>query len=106
MAWARWASAVVAAGIMAVPFLFWTTNPAAFLYYTLVGAFAFVLAVGTRPEPGTSTVAAMNGPATPPGWSYNPSTLTLRLPIIFLSLNGLLVACYITPSKLHRTIPI
>src|SRR3546814_1174245 len=35
MAWARWASAVVAAGIMAVPFLFWTTNPAAFLSDTL-----------------------------------------------------------------------
>src|SRR3546814_4753199 len=82
MAWARWASAVVAAGIMAVPFLFWTTNPAAFLSDTLVGAFAFGLAVGTRPEPGTSAVAAMTGPDTPPGWSYNPSAWTQRLPII------------------------
>src|SRR3546814_1702422 len=91
MAWARWASAVVAAGIMAVPFLFWTTNPAAFLSDTLVGAFAFGLAVGTRPEPGTSAVAAMTGPDTPPGWSSNPSDWKQRLPIIFLATDGLAV---------------
>src|SRR3546814_2449774 len=102
MAWARWASAVVAAGIMAVPFLFWTTNPAAFLSGTLVGAFAFGLAVGTRPEPGTSAVAAMTGPDTPPGWSYNPSAWTQRLPIIFLALIGLLVARYLTAYQLGQ----
>ncbi|MCF8709676.1 NAD-dependent epimerase/dehydratase family protein [Rhizorhapis sp. SPR117] len=102
MAWARWASAAVAAGIMAVPFLFWTTNPAAFLSDTLVGAFAFGLAVGTRPEPGTSIIAAMTGPDTPPGWSYNPSAWTQRLPIIFLALIGLLVARYLTAYQLGQ----
>lgn len=100
MAWARWASAAVAAGIMAIPFLFWTANPAAFLSDTLVGAFAFGLAVGTRPEPGTSMVAAMTGPDIPPGWSYNPSAWTQRLPIIVLALIGLLVARYLTAYQL------
>lgn len=102
LAWARWASAAVAAGIMAVPFLFWTTNPAAFLSDTLVGAFAFGLAVGTRPEPGPSVVAAMTGPETPPGWSYNPSGWTQRLPIIFLALIGLFVARYLTAYQLEQ----
>lgn len=102
MAWARWASAAVAAGIMAVPFVFWTTNPAAFLSDTLVGAFAFGLAVGMRPEPGTSTVAAMTGPDVPPGWSYNPSDWTQRVPIVLLALVGLLVARYLTAYQLGQ----
>jgi nucleoside-diphosphate-sugar epimerase len=102
LAWARWASAAVAAGIMAIPFLFWTANPAAFLSDTLVGAFAFGLAVGTRPEPGPSVVATMTGPDTPPGWSYNPSAWTQRLPIIFLALVGLLVARYLTAYQLGQ----
>jgi nucleoside-diphosphate-sugar epimerase/uncharacterized membrane protein len=98
--WARWASAAAGAGIMAVPFLFWTENPASFLSDTLVGALAFGLAVGTRPEPGTSVVASMTGPDIPPGWSYNPSTWTQRVPIIFLALVGLLVARYLTSYQL------
>ncbi len=102
LAWARWASAAVAAGIMAIPFLFWTTNPAAFISDTLVGAFAFGLAVGTRPEPGTSVVASMTGPDIPPGWSYNPSNWTQRIPIIFLALVGLLVARYLTAYQLGQ----
>ncbi|MFV0624305.1 NAD-dependent epimerase/dehydratase family protein [Sphingomonas sp. ac-8] len=102
MTWARWACAAVAAAIMAVPFLFWTGNPAAFLSDTLVGAFAFGLAVGTRPEPGPSAVASMTGPDVPPGWSYNPSTWTQRVPIIFLALIGLLVSRYLTAYQLDQ----
>ena len=100
MTWARWSSAAVGAGIMAVPFLFWTSNPASFLSDTLVGALAFGLAVGTRPEAGPSVVASMTGPDIPPGWSYNPSSWTQRIPIIFLALVGLLVARYLTAYQL------
>ncbi len=102
LTWARWASAAVAAGIMAVPFLFWTANPAAFLSDTLVGALAFGLAVGTRPEPGPSVIAAMKGPDVPPGWSYNPSSWTQRLPIIFFALVGLLIARYLSAYQLEQ----
>src|SRR5690606_8201373 len=31
MPWARWGTAALGAALMAVPFLFWTENPAAFL---------------------------------------------------------------------------
>ncbi|MFN3817849.1 NAD-dependent epimerase/dehydratase family protein [Blastomonas sp.] len=102
MAWARWASAAVAAGIMAIPFVFWTTNPASFLSDTLVGALAFGLAVGTRPEPGTSVVAAMTGPDVPSGWTYNPSSWVQRVPIILLALIGLLIARYLTAYQLEQ----
>jgi nucleoside-diphosphate-sugar epimerase len=102
LGWARWGQAAVAALIMAVPFVFWTENPAAFLSDTLIGAFAFGFAVGTRPEIGPSAAAAMTGPDVPPGWSYNPSTMTQRIPIIFLALIGLLVARYLTAYQLEQ----
>lgn len=102
MTWARWASAGTAAVIMAVPFLFWTSNPAAFLSDTFIGALAFGLAVGTRPEPGPSMAAASSGPDIPPGWTYNPSNWTQRVPIIFLALVGLLVARYLTAYQLEQ----
>ncbi len=98
--WARWASAATGAAIMAVPFLFWTENPASFISDTLVGALAFGLAVGTKPEPGTAVVASMTGPDIPSGWSYNPSAWTQRVPIIFLALVGVLVARYLTAYQL------
>src|SRR3546814_10568699 len=44
----------------------------------------------------------MTGPDTPPGWSYNPSAWTQRLPIIFLALIGLLVARYLTAYQLGQ----
>ena len=42
----------------------------------------------------------MTGPDVPPGWSYNPSDWTQRLPIILLALVGLLVARYLTAYQL------
>src|SRR3546814_15579015 len=44
----------------------------------------------------------MTGPDTPPGWSYNPSAWTQRLPIIFLALIGVLVARYLTAYQLGQ----
>lgn len=102
MGWARWATAALGAGLMAVPFVFWTENPAAFLSDTLVGALVFGLATGTRPEPGPSMIAATSGPDVPPGWSYNPSAWTQRLPIIALALIGLLVSRYLTAYQLGQ----
>ena len=98
--WARWASAAVGALVMAVPFLFWTYNPAAYLSDTLVGALIIGFAICTRPEIGPSPLAALTGPAVPPGWSYNPSSWTQRLPIILLALVGLQVSRYLAAYQL------
>jgi nucleoside-diphosphate-sugar epimerase len=56
--WARWATAGVGALVMGVPFLFWTTNGAAYLSDTLVGMLIFGLAVGSKPDVGPSVFTA------------------------------------------------
>lgn len=100
MAWARWVCAGIGALVMALPFLFWTDNGAAYLSDTLVGGLIFGFAVGTKPEPGPSLIARWSGPETPPGWSYNPSTWVQRLPIIVLAIVGLIVARYLAAYQL------
>ena len=97
---ARWLCAGIGAFVMAVPFLFSTANAAAYLSDTLVGALIFALAVGTKPEPGPSAIAALTGPVLPPGWSYNPSGWAQRLPIIALAILGLYVSRYLAGYQL------
>jgi nucleoside-diphosphate-sugar epimerase len=98
--WARWACAGIGALVMAAPFLFSTGNAAAYLSDTLVGALIFGFAVCTKPDPGPSALATLTGPDIPPGWSYNPSTWTQRLPIIVLALVGLYVSRYLAAYQL------
>ena len=100
--WARWACAGIGALVMGIPFLFSTPNAAAYLSDTLVGALIFGFAVCTRPEPGSSAVAALTGPHSPLGWSYNPSDWTQRLPIILLALVGLYVSRYLAAYQLEH----
>lgn len=98
--WARWVCAGIGALVMAAPFLFWTANPAAYLADTLVGALIFGYAICAPPEPGPSPLARLKGPEVPPGWSYNPSAWTQRLPIILLALVGLQVSRYLAAYQL------
>ena len=100
MGWARFVCAAIGALVMAAPFLFWTTNSAAYLSDTLVGALIFGFAICTRPNLGPSPLAAMAGPELPPGWSFNPSSWTQRLPIIVLALVGLQVSRYLAAYQL------
>ena len=97
---ARWLCAAIGALVMGVPFLFATENAAAYLSDTLVGALIFGFAVCTKPEPGVSAIAALTGPQVPPGWSYNPSEWTQRLPIIALAVLGLYVSRYLAAYQL------
>lgn len=98
--WARWVCAGIGAVVMAAPFLFWTANGAAYLSDTLVGLLIFGFAICTRPEVGPSPLAATTGPEIPPGWTYNPSTWTQRLPIILLALLGLQISRYLAAYQL------
>lgn len=100
MRWARWATAAAGALVMAGPFLFWTENGAAYLSDTLVGGLIFAFAIGSRPEVGPTPIAATSGPYRPPGWSYNPSTWSQRLPIILLAVVGLEVSRYLAAYQL------
>ena len=98
--WARWLCAGIGTVVMALPFLWSTASAAAYLSDTLVGALIFGLAVCSKPEPGSSAIAAMTGPTIPPGWSYNPSDWAQRLPIILLALLGLYVSRYLAGYQL------
>jgi nucleoside-diphosphate-sugar epimerase len=98
--WARWVTAAMGALVMAAPFLFWTENAAAYLSDTLVGALIFGLAACSRPDVGPSPIAATQGPVTPPGWSYNPSSWSQRMPIILLAIVGLEVSRYLAAYQL------
>lgn len=100
MQWARWTCAGIGTLVMAAPFLFWTTNSAAYLSDTLVGGLIFGLAVGLKPEPFTSAAAALTGPSVPPGWTYNPSAWTQRLPIVIMALTGVYVSRYLAAYQL------
>lgn len=99
---ARWACAGIGALVMAAPFLLWTENAAAYLSDTLVGGLVFGFAVTTKPEPGPSPLARVSGPLVPPGWIYNPSAWTQRVPIVALALVGLYVSRYLAAYQLEH----
>lgn len=100
LAWARWVCAAIGAWVMSAPLVFWAPTAAGYLNDTLVGALVIGFAVGLPPAPGVSPVAAVTGPGTPPGWSFNPSSLTQRLPIIALAFVGLYVSRYLAAYQL------
>jgi nucleoside-diphosphate-sugar epimerase/uncharacterized membrane protein len=100
LTWARWACAAIGCWLLFAPLAFWAPTAAGYLNDTLVGMLAIGFAVLTPPEPGVSPVAAMTGPETPPGWSFNPSAWTQRLPIIVLALVGLQVSRYLAAYQL------
>lgn len=100
LAWARWVCAAIGAWVMSAPILFWAPTAAGYLNDTLVGVLVIGFAVLVPPEPGVSPLAATTGPTTPPGWSFNPSAWTQRLPIIALALVGLHVSRYLAAYQL------
>ena len=100
MQWARWICAGIGMLVMAAPFVFWTENAADYLSDTLVGMLVFGLAFASKPDPAVSPVAAVSGPSCPPGWSYNPSTWSQRIPIIALAFIGLYVSRYLAGYQL------
>jgi hypothetical protein len=85
---------------MSAAFVFWTPNGMAYLNDTLVGGLIVAFAIGTPPESGPSPLAAGSGPEVPPGWDYNPSAWTQRLPIIALAIIGLLTSRYLAAYQL------
>ena len=100
--WARYTSAAVGFWLLLAPLVFWTSNAAAYLNDTLVGTLVIGFALALPPEPGASPLAATGGPTVPPGWSYNPSAWTQRIPIIALALVGLYASRYLAGYQLEQ----
>lgn len=99
---ARWASAGIGLLVMALPVLFITPNAAAYLSDTLVGGLIFGFAVCAPPEIGPSVLARRRAPEIPPGWSFNPSSWTQRLPVIALAIVGLLFSRYLAAYQMGQ----
>jgi nucleoside-diphosphate-sugar epimerase len=99
---ARWVAAALGALLMAAPFVFATANAAAYLADTLIGGLIFGLAACVKPDVGPSPLARLTGPDVPPGWKYNPSAWTQRLPIVALALVGLYVSRYLAAYQLDQ----
>jgi uncharacterized membrane protein len=97
---ARWAAAAIGLWVLTAPLAFWTPSAAAYLNGTLVGTLAVSFAILFPPTPGISPVAALTGPETPPGWSFNPSSWPQRAPVILLAFIGLYFSRYLAAYQL------
>lgn len=98
--WARWMTALWGTWLLFAPLVFWTPNAAVYANDTLIGALVILFAVVVSPPPGISAVARMDGPDTPPGWSYSPSGMTNRLMIVALAFIGLFASRYMAAFQL------
>jgi len=100
LAWARWVCAAIGMWLMSSPLVFWAPTAAGYLNDALLGMLVAGFAVLTPPEPGVSPLAATRGPEVPPGWSFNPSAWTQRIPIIVLAFIGLQISRYLAAYQL------
>lgn len=98
--WAPWASSLVGIWLLFAPLVFEAPTAAAYANGTLAGTLviAFVLLM-----PGMPGMRMVPGPDAPPGWSYNPSSLTQRAPIIALALVGFFLSRQMAAYQLDYT---
>lgn len=94
--WAPYAAAGVGTWLLFAPIAFWAQEPGAYLNDTVVGA--AVIALSVLIPHGMD----MGGGDVPPGWSYNPSTWTQRLPIIALAFVGFVASRYMAAFQLDH----
>jgi nucleoside-diphosphate-sugar epimerase/uncharacterized membrane protein len=101
--WARWAVAALGMWLLFAPLAFWTPSAAVYANDTLVGALLIAFAVAIPDAPGVSLAARAAGPDVPPGWDYNPSSMTQRIPIVALAFIGLFISRYLAAYQLGHT---
>ncbi|WP_276255566.1 vitamin K epoxide reductase family protein [Halomontanus rarus] len=92
--YANYANGFVGLWLVFSPIAFWAPTAAAYANYTLVGivVITFTVLIVMRSE--------MEGPAVPPGWSYNPSTGAQRAPLIALGIFGFFASWYMAAFQL------
>lgn len=79
------------------PLAFWAPLSVMYLNDTLVGSLIIAFSILIPSVPGE---ALYEGPATPPGWSYNPSSWPQRLPTMFLAVISWFLARYMAAYQL------
>jgi hypothetical protein len=89
-----WLISAVGLWLLFAPLAFWAPSAAAYANDTLIGAlliaFGLIIPMGMK----------MEGPAIPPGWSYNPSAWSQRAPMIALAFVSFLASRYMAAFQL------
>ncbi len=92
-----WVIVLIGIWLQFAPLIFWAPEAASYLNDTFVGAWLITLAITIHPLPGEDN---SDKSAIPPGWSYNPSSWTQRIPIAFLAFICWTLARYLAAYQL------
>lgn len=97
--WAPWAVAFTGMWLTVAPVIFWAPDAHSYNNDTLVGILVMAFALVAPGQPG-ARLHEQQGPDVPPGWGYNPSSWTQRLPIITLGWLGFFASRYLASFQL------
>lgn len=95
--WARWANTAIGIWLLFAPYVLWSADSEGYIIDTVVGSLVIALAILV---PGMPGMRMTQGPDTPPGWSYNPSSWPQRAPIIALALVAFLMSRFMAAYQL------
>lgn len=99
---ALWGTCLVGVWLVFAPVVLWAPTAAAFANDSLVGLLVVALTILIPGMPNMIKFMQM-GAATPPGWSYNPSSWPQRAILIALGFAGFLVSRYLAAYQLGYT---
>ncbi|MDY7100626.1 MAG: vitamin K epoxide reductase family protein [Actinomycetota bacterium] len=95
----RWLACGVGCWLIFAPIVLWSPSAAGFANDSIVGLVVIALTILIPGMPNMVAYMQM-GPATPPGWSYNPSSWAQRWILIALGFAGLVVSRYLGAYQL------
>lgn len=94
-----WACCLVGVWLTFAPVLFWAPTASAYLNDSIVGILVMALTI-LIPGMPNMIMYMQHGPATPPGWSYNPSSWPQRWIMIVTGAAGFFVSRYLAMYQL------
>lgn len=94
-----WICCFVGIWLTFAPVVFWAPTAASYVNDSLVGMWLIALTV-LIPGMPNMPMFMQHGPATPPGWSYNPSSWPQRWAMIVLGFLGFCVSRYLAMYQL------
>ena len=93
-----WVLTFIGIWIQFAPLLYWAPDSASYLTNVVIGSLVIVFSVVLFPLPGE---LPNNEPTIPPGWTYNPSSGTQRLPVAVLVFLCWTISRYLACYQLH-----
>ena len=95
--WAAVVVCLVGLWLQLAPLFFWAKEPQAYLNDTIVGVLAILFGLF---HPGMTGLHRKGGLHNPPGWTFNPSSWSLRVPTVALATMCWFFARYMTAYQL------